>query len=198
MDTTSLLLSLVLGVVLLAAVVALVLVVGRPTGRRRAEEGGTSRRDEDGRQIDAEIVRQRDEVARLRDDVERRELRLADRESRLDAENRQLDDRSAELTEHDAELDHRRSRLAGLETERRQELQRVSGLSADEARAELVTGLEHEARLVAARTVREIERTAQEDGEAVARRILTTAIQRLAAPQTAESVVSLLPCRATR
>ncbi len=196
MDTTSLLLSLVLGAVLLAAVVALVLVVGPQSGRRSADEDGTHLRAEDRRQrveIDAEIARQRAEVARLRDEVERRELRLTDRESRLDAENRQLDERSAELTEHDAELDHRRSRLAGLETERRLELQRVSGLSADEARAELVTGLEHEARLAAARTVREIERTAQEDGEAVARRILTTAIQRLAAPQTAESVVSVLP-----
>ena len=68
----------------------------------------------------------------------------------------------------------------------------MSGLDADAARAELVAGLEHEAKLAAAHTVRELEREAREDGEARARRILTTAIQRLAAQQTTESVVSVV------
>jgi ribonuclease Y len=142
--------------------------------------------------VDLELERQRAEVARFRDEIERRELRLAEREDRLDAEARQLDDRGHELAEHDDELERRRVALADLDIARRTELERVAGMDTAAARAELQAGLEHEAKLAAAHTVRELEREAQEDGEARARRILTSAIQRLASQQTTESVVSVV------
>ncbi len=142
--------------------------------------------------VNSELERQRAELTRLRDDIERRELRLAEREDRLDAESRQLDDRGQELAEHEDELERRRASLADLDIARRAELERVAGIDAAAARAELVTGLEHEAKLAAAHTVRELEREAREDGESRARSILTTAIQRLASQQTTESVVSVV------
>ena len=138
------------------------------------------------------LERKEGELARLSDDLERRELRLAERESRIDAEARQLEERAAELAEHDEELDHRRAELADLDAERRTALALVAGLSADEARDQLMARLEHEAKLAAAHSVREIERTAHEEGEGKARRILTTAMQRLAAQQTADSTVAAL------
>jgi len=132
-------------------------------------------------------------AAVVRGDLDRREQRLADREERLEAEAGRLDDRASELSSRQADLDGRAGALAARDADLDAELQRVAGMSADEARAELVAGIKHDAKLAAAHRVREIEREAQEEGEAKARRILTTAIQRLAAPQTTESVVSTVP-----
>ncbi len=132
-------------------------------------------------------------AAVVRGDLDRREQRLADREERLEAEAGRLDDRASELSSRQADLDGRAGALAARDADLDTELQRVASMSADEARAELVAGIKHDAKLAAAHRVREIEREAQEEGEAKARRILTTAIQRLAAPQTTESVVSTVP-----
>ena len=138
------------------------------------------------------LERKEAELVRLGNELERRELRLAQRESRLDSETRQLEERAAELSEHDEDLDRRRSELTHLDAERRTTLARIAGLSADEARQQLLARLEHEAKLSAARTVREIERAAKEEADAKAREILTTAIQRLAAAQTADATVTAL------
>jgi len=78
----------------------------------------------------------------------------------------------------------------GNREDRRIALERVAGLTAAEARDELVDSLEAEAKRAAALTVRDIERTAQEEAQARAKRILATVIQRLASDQTTESVVS--------
>ncbi len=142
--------------------------------------------------VDPETQRQETELARLRDDIERREQRLAEREDRLAADVREVDERAREMSAHQEALDRDRAALSDLEAARRAELQRVAGMDAAAARAELVAGLEHEAKLAAAHTVRELEREAREDGEGRARRILTTTIQRLAAQQTSESVVSVV------
>ncbi len=195
MDSSALpLLSLLLSLVLTTVVVALVVVFIRrlPASGVARHATASSGAASGTVLVDAELARQGAELTRLRDDVERRELRLAEREDRMDSESRQLDERGRELSEHDDELAVRRVSLSDLDAARRAELARVSGLDADAARAELVAGLEHEAKLAAAHTVRELEREAREDGEARARRILTTAIQRLAAQQTTESVVSVV------
>ena len=131
-------------------------------------------------------------AAVVRGDLDRREQRLVEREERLEAEARRLDERGTELSSRQAHLDERDGALTSKQADLDAELQRIAGMRADEARAELVARVEHDAKLPAAHRVREIEREAQEEGEAKARRILTTAIQRLAAPQTTESVVSTI------
>ena len=183
MDGTAVELALVLlGLLALSGLAGAVVVLAR---RTPAGQTGTGRQPAD-QTAEADRV----ELLRVRGDLERRELRLVEREDRLDAELRQLDERAGELTEHDEELDRRRAELVDLEDARRAALERVAGLRAADARDELVAGIEHEAKLAAAHTVRDIERAARDDGEARARRILTTTIQRLAAHQTAETVVS--------
>jgi ribonucrease Y len=113
-----------------------------------------------------------------RADIERRERRLTEREARLDGEVRELYRRAAELT--------------ALEEERRATLERVAGLTAEQARDALIAEIEGDAKRRAVLSVREIERAAQEDGETRARRILATVIQRLASDQTTESVVCVV------
>ncbi|WP_405019434.1 ribonuclease Y [Kitasatospora sp. NBC_00070] len=97
----------------------------------------------------------------------------------------------AEVGRRRAELERREAAVAELESERRRELERLAGLTAGQARAEVLLAAELEARRAAAVTVREIERRAQEDGEARAREIVAGAVQRLAGEQTAETVVSV-------
>ncbi len=156
-----------------------------------AEAALAEARDEKQR-VDDELRLLRHELHRERADLERRESRLAEREERLDASERQLDDRAAELGEVEDELSRRRTELVEIAAERLRILERVSGLTADEAKAELVCAVEQEAKRHAAVLTRDIEKAARDEGEERARRILTTAIQRLAADQTAESVVSVV------
>jgi len=134
----------------------------------------------------------KDEMHELKADLERREQRLVEREERLDAEHRRVEARDRELADHEAALEQRRAELADLEAERRRELERVAGLTAADAKGELVKTIETQAKREAALIVRDIEHDAREEGEARARKIVTLAIQRVASEQTAESVVSVL------
>jgi ribonuclease Y len=143
-----------------------------------------------GAEAEARAVRA--DLTAQRQDLERRELRATEREQRLDAETRGLEERAAELVELKAEVDRKTEELRDVEQERRAILERAAGLSADQAKAELVTAIESQAKREAALLVREIEREANEQGESRAREIITLAIQRLASEQTAESVVAVL------
>ena len=144
------------------------------------------------READDELRAVREEARDLRADLERREARLAEREARLDAEFGKLDERAAGLGQVREELDARQADLERLDEERRAVLEQVAGLTADQAKAELVTGIQNQAKREAVLLVRETENAARRDGEQRARRIITLAIQRVASEQTSESVVSVL------
>jgi ribonuclease Y len=111
-----------------------------------------------------------------RRDIEHREQRVTERERRLDDDTAGLAERSR--------------RVEVAEEEHRAALERVAGLSAETARAEIVAGVEHDAKRQAAIAARAVERAAEEEAEFRARRILATAIQRLASEQTSETVVT--------
>jgi ribonuclease Y len=143
-------------------------------------------------EAEADLRAAKDEAGQLRTDLQRREDRLAERERRLDSELQKLGERSAALDQAGQELETQRGELARLEDERREVLERAAGLTADQAKAELVAGIENQARREAALIVRETESQARRDGETRARRIVTLAIQRVASEQTSESVVSVL------
>ena len=144
------------------------------------------------REVEDEIRAVKDEIRQLRGDLERRETRLAEREERIDTEARRIDQRSADLDRAQHDLDARGKELDRLDDERREILERVAGLTADQAKSELVAGIENQAKREAALIVRDIENEARADGQARARKIITLAIQRLASEQTSESVVSVL------
>lgn len=123
----------------------------------------------------------RSDLDERRRDIERREHRVSERERRLDDDARGLAERSRGV--------------AVTEEMGREALERVAGLTAEAARAEIMASIEHDAKRQAAMSAREIERAAQEESEVRARRILATAIQRLASEQTSESVVTLVQLR---
>ncbi|PZG02231.1 ribonuclease Y [Nonomuraea aridisoli] len=144
------------------------------------------------REVEEEARILKSELKELRTDLERREARLAEREQRLDEEARRQAERDRKLAETEIELAGRREELLQAEDERRAVLERVAGLTAEQAKAELVKEIENQAKREAALIVREIEGDARKEGEKRATKIVTLAVQRLAAEQTAESVVSVL------
>jgi ribonuclease Y len=132
------------------------------------------------------------QAKQLRSDLERREIRTAEREHRLDGEMRRLDQISQDLDLARKDLESRQAALDQLDARQREALERVAGLTADQAKAELVATIESRAKREAAVVVREIESEAKKEGQQRARRIITLAIQRVASEQTSESVMSVL------
>jgi ribonuclease Y len=137
------------------------------------------------RDAESEAKAAKDEARRLRAEIERREDRLGEREQRMHELTQRAEERSAALDARKAELDK-------IEADRKSELERVAGLSADQAKAELVAAIEGQAKRDAVRIVRDIETDAHKEGNKRARKIVTLAIQRIASEQTSESVVSVL------
>jgi ribonuclease Y len=132
-------------------------------------------------------------------DLERREKRVDDRErlhteevERIAAREQRLAAAEAELTEREVALAGGWEALAGERDRQRVELERVSGLTAEAAKAELVVAIEAQAKREGALLVREIESEARANGERRARHIVVDAIQRVASEQTSESSVSVL------
>jgi ribonuclease Y len=142
--------------------------------------------------LKAEARALKDEMNELKADLERREQRLVEREERIDAEQRRVEARDRDLAQHEQALEQRITELETAEADRARELERVAGLTAQDAKAELVKTIETQAKREAALIVRDIEHEAKEEGENRARKIVTLAIQRVASEQTAESVVSVL------
>ena len=159
----------------------------RAQAKEAAAQAAQGRRD-----VEDEIRAVKDEIRELRSDLERRENRLADREQRLDKELHRLEDRSAELDERHHELERRAAEIGRLDEQRAATLERVAGLTAVQAKAELVSAIGNQAKREAALMIRDIEHQARAEGEKRARKVVSLAIQRVATDQTSESVVSVL------
>ncbi|HEX6756041.1 MAG TPA: ribonuclease Y [Mycobacteriales bacterium] len=144
------------------------------------------------RQAERDAAEITESARALKQDIERRESRLADREERLDADNRRVGERDRELAGAERALAEREEQLDRRAAEHERELERIAGLTASEARGELLRAVEERTRREAAILVRDLEAEAQAEGDQRARRIVVDAIQRVASEQTAESVVSVL------
>ena len=132
-------------------------------------------------------------------DAKRRQQRLDELERLLGQEAERLAERDrrmvsaeAELADREAGLVTREGELATAAEGHRRELERIAGLTADAARAELIEQIESQAKREAVLLVRDIENDARSTAESRARAVVVDAIQRVASEQTAESVVSVL------
>jgi len=126
------------------------------------------------------------EAARRRRESERREQVV---EQRLTG----LEERARGLEQRGRALDEREQALAAQELAIRARLEHVAGLTAQEAKQELLRHLEDEARNEAAALGRELKDQARRNADKEAKKILALAIQRLAPESTAETTVSTVP-----
>jgi len=132
-----------------------------------------------------------------REDVEREEKRIKERDTVLDRKFEILDQREKETGARSADVARRENAI--LEREREQEraaaeerrrLEQLAGMSAQQAKAELMRRMEEEAYADAANRMREIRETARKNAEREAKKIVALAVQRIAAEHTAESTAS--------
>ncbi|HSH01473.1 MAG TPA: ribonuclease Y [Anaerolineae bacterium] len=144
---------------------------------------------------EAQILRRDAEknIERRYQDITRREERQDKRAEELDRTTKRLEAREQQLNRRKSKLDKRSERLDGLEAERQEKLEEVAAMTSDEAKQQLLDAVEKEARQDMARVMREIEAEAKEMGEVKARRIIATAMQRVASDQVAEMAVSVVP-----
>ncbi|MBI1723978.1 MAG: ribonuclease Y [Gemmatimonadetes bacterium] len=140
--------------------------------------------------LESEIGRRREELSRL-------ERRLDDREQQLERKFQLVETRERELERRVSDVATLEQRVAAQETElrtivvdQRRRLEAVAGLSAAEAKRELVRLIEDEAKAEAAALVRNLKDQAKREADREAKKILALAIQRIAADHTAETTVA--------
>jgi ribonuclease Y len=128
-----------------------------------------------------------------RAELKRQEQRLIQKEDALDRKTETLERRDRKFAEKERQIDQLRDEIEAIKRLQAAELQRIAGLTADEAKALLIADIEEQARRDAARRVHDIEAAAREDAEQRAREIITLAIQRCASDQVSDVTVSVVP-----
>ena len=148
-----------------------------------------------------ELIRLREEweveVRSRREEVEKEERRVSDRDNLLDRkyeliEQRERDGirRIEDLANREQVVGQREQELEKLLREERRRLEQLAGISAADAKAELIHRMEEEAHADAANRIREIRESAKRNAEREAKKIIALAIQRIAAEQSVEATVS--------
>lgn len=134
-----------------------------------------------------------------REEMKNSERRLQQKEESLDKKTQQVESRTAEVEKRDRSLADREKKVEAQETEldalveeQRHRIEQVAGLTAEEAKRELIRGIENEAKIDAANIIKRIESEATELGSQKAKKILGMAIQRMASDYVAENTVSVV------
>ncbi|MFI5258057.1 MAG: ribonuclease Y [Candidatus Limnocylindrales bacterium] len=131
-----------------------------------------------------------DEARAKRGELTILESRLLARDEQLDLRADMLEQRDRKLIDRERDFEQSRQELARAQQEHVAALERVSGMSAAEAKAQLLDAVREEAERDAVRLAKAIEHDAREDAEERAREIVITTMQRIAADHTAEHTVS--------
>lgn len=149
------------------------------------------------------IIEARDEVHQLRSEAEKEireqrselsriERRLNQKEETLEQKQQMLEQRDEELKKQKQELKQKQEEIDQLYQEQMKEIERISGLTTEEARQLILSRLEEEMKHETAQIIKEREQQAIEEGDKQARNILSLAIQRYAADHVAETTVSVV------
>jgi ribonuclease Y len=133
------------------------------------------------------------EITRRRADFSQEEERLQRRRVEVDRRIERQEQREQALNKRQSALDKRANDLEKVHADRLLELQKVAGMTVEEARGQLLAEVERDSRNDMARTIRQIEEEARMEGERRARELITDAIQRVASEHVAEVAVSVVP-----
>jgi ribonucrease Y len=130
------------------------------------------------------------EEKKRKSEIQSMENRVMQREESLDNRNNALDRREHQLSSLQGQLDRRQADLDELVTKQTTELERIAGLTSDEAHEELLTRVRAQAVRDEAQILRESEQNVRAQADKTAREIISTAIQRCAADQAGEITVT--------
>ena len=141
-----------------------------------------------------ELIRERNQQERenreRRAEVQRYEARVSKKEEIADQKVAECERKEKEFIDRAASMKKREAVLDEQEAELRKELERISGLSPQEAKDLIIKSLENDARHDALALINKIEQDAQLSAEKKAREILVSAIQRIAAETTSDVTVT--------
>ena len=149
------------------------------------------------------ILEAKEEVHRLRNDldrdsrerrneIQRLERRILQREESLDKKSDLLEKKEETINKRLQEIDQMEENVEQLYVKRREELERISNLTSEEAKEILLEEVRKEVSHDAALLIKEIESKAKEEADKKSREIITTAIQRCAADHVSESTVHVV------
>ncbi len=144
-----------------------------------------------------EILKQRSEyekeVKERRADLQKQERRLQQKEENIDRKTDAIEKKEESLAEKHAQLDKQKEEIQLIRKSQTEMLERISGFTAEEAKAYLIEQVETEVTHETAMKIKEIESRAKDEADAKAKEIIATAIQRCAADQVSEITVSVVP-----
>ena len=132
------------------------------------------------------------EIKERRAEVQRTERRVLSKEESLDKKLEVIEKREASYTAKEEELKKKKSEIEKLHEQSVQELERISGLTSDQAKEYLLKTVEDEVKSDTAKMVKELESRAKEEAGKKAKEYVVTAIQRCAADHVAETTISVV------
>ena len=163
---------------------------------KEAEETIEAKKKESLMEAKDEIHRLRSDMERenkeRRNDLQRQERRLVQKEENLDRKIEAFEKKEENLTVKESKLNAAQEKVDALYQRQLQELERLSGLSSEDAKQELLAAVRDDVQHDTAVMIKEMEQRAKEEADKKARDIIALAIQRCAADQVAETTVSVV------
>lgn len=139
------------------------------------------------------------ETREIQAELKRREKRIIQKEEQIDRRHEQLEQKGVEISGREKSVTDREEAIAKNEIryrqlidEQKQQLEKISGLTTEQAKELLIRAMENEARYEAAKLIKRIENEAKEEADKKAKKIISTAIQRYAGDYIAERTVSVV------
>ena len=147
-------------------------------------------------EVKEESIRKQNEIEKetkeRRAEVQRLERRVQQKEESVDKKAEAIEKREASCAAKEDELKARQEQIAKLNEERVRELERISGLTSEQAKEYLLRIVEDDVKLESAKMIREYEEKAKEEADKKAKEYVVNAIQRCAADQVSEATISVV------
>ena len=147
-------------------------------------------------EIKEESIRNKNELEKetkeRRSELQRYEKRVLSKEEALDKKSEAIERREAGFTAKEEELKQREAKVEELSHQRVQELERISGLTSEQAKEYLLKTVEEDVKHDTAKMIKELEAQAKEEADKKAKEYVVTAIQRCAADHVAETTISVV------
>lgn len=132
------------------------------------------------------------EIKERRNDIQRSERRIQQKEENIDKKMDAIEKREANLAAKEEKLAKQREEVSKLNEQRVQELERISGLTSEQAKEFLLKAVEEDVKLEAAVMIKETESRAKEEADKRAKEYVVSAIQRCAADHVSETTISVV------
>ena len=132
------------------------------------------------------------EIKERRNEIQRNERRIIQKEENVDKKLEAIEKREAGFAAKEEEINKQKAEVAKLHEKRVQELERISGLTSEQAKDYLLKTIEDDVKLDTAKLIKEMENKAKEEAGKKAKEYVVTAIQKCAADHVAETTISVV------